>query len=174
MQQRRQPGGQGPLRGSRPGSRGGGVLGKADRSGARPATARRPAAQGAAKRTRAPGEHGLTGRAIAFLVVLAALALGYAYPVRVYLTQVAEIEATTEAQQEQRQRIEALEEEAAKWDDAQYVQIQLRKRFFWVKKGEIPLIPVWEGTLDTGKPPAESKPTNWYETLWSSVDAANG
>jgi hypothetical protein len=108
------------------------------------------------------------------LVILAALALGYAYPVRVYLTQQAQIDAMTEAQEQQRHHIEALEEEAAKWGDENYVRIQLRKRFFWVRKGETPLIPVWEGTVDTGKPPAPPKPTNWYETLWTSVDAANG
>lgn len=144
------------------------------RSGARPASARRPAAQGAAKRLRAPGQGGLSGRAIALLLILAALALGYAYPVRIYLTQVAEIDAMTNAQTSQRRHIEALEEEAAKWGDEEYVRIQVRKRLYWVQRGEIPLIPIWGDTVDTGKPPAKPAPTTWYETLLSSVDAANG
>jgi cell division protein FtsB len=144
------------------------------RSSARPAAARRPAVPGAAKRLNAQQEGGLSTRAIALLVIFAVLALGYAYPVRVYLTQVGEIDALTKAQSSQRAHIESLEEEAAKWDDPEYVRIQVRKRLYWVQRGEIPLIPIWGETVDTGKPPAKPKPDTWYETLLSSVDAANG
>ncbi len=144
------------------------------RSSARPAAARRPAAAGAAKRLRAPGSGGLSGRALAFLLVLGALALSYAIPVRIYLEQVAEIDSMTAAQEAQRRHIESLEEEAAKWDDEEYVRIQVRKRLYWVQRGEIPLIPIWGDTVDMGKPPAKPAPTTWYETLMSSVDAANG
>src|SRR5262245_37026001 len=96
------------------------------RSASRPAAARRPAPQGAAKRTRAPREGGMPGRATALLVVLAALALGYAYPVREYLTQRSEIAALAQAQAEQRKRIALLEEEEAKWHDDRYREIQVR------------------------------------------------
>jgi cell division protein FtsB len=144
------------------------------RSGSHPPAARRPAVPGAAKRLKAEAQGGLSTRAIALLVVLAALALGYAYPVRVYLTQVGEIDAMRQAQQAQRARIDSLEEEAAKWDDPEYVRIQVRKRLYWVQRGEIPLIPIWGDTVDTGKPPNKPKPNTWYETLLSSVDAANG
>jgi cell division protein FtsB len=129
---------------------------------------------GAAKRLNAQQEGGLSTRAIALLVVFAALALGYAYPMRVYLTQVAEIDALTKAQTTQRAHIESLQEEAAKWDDPAYVRIQVRKRLYWVQRGEIPLIPIWGDTIDTGRPQALPKPDTWYETLLSSVDAANG
>ncbi len=144
------------------------------RSSARPAAARRPAAAGAAKRLRAPGQGGLSGRALAFLLVLAALSLSYAIPVRIYLTQLAEIDSMSQAQEDQRRHIESLEEQAAKWNDEEYVRIQVRKRLYWVQRGEIPLIPIWGDTVDTGKPPAKPAPTTWYETLMSSVDAANG
>ncbi|WP_162908412.1 FtsB family cell division protein, partial [Allorhizocola rhizosphaerae] len=144
------------------------------RSGNRPAAVRRPAAKGAAKRTHAPSEGGLGGRAIALLLILAALALGYAYPVRVYLTQVSEIDALRRAQAEQRKHIAALEVEEAKWHDDRYLEIQVRKRLYMVQRGETPLIPIWGDTIDTGKPPAKPKPETWYETLWFSVDAANG
>jgi cell division protein FtsB len=129
---------------------------------------------GAAKRLQAPAEGGLSTRAIALLLILAALALGYAYPVRVYLTQAGEIDAMTKAQEAQRAHISSLEEEAAKWNDPEYVRIQARKRLYWVQRGEIPLIPIWGDTADTGKTPAKPKPNTWYETLLSSVDAANG
>jgi cell division protein FtsB len=161
-------------RSSRPSSAGGGRRTGDRRSDSRPAANRRPALPGAAKRLKAQSEGGLSSRAIALLVVLATLALGYAYPVRVYLTQVGEIDALTTSQATQRAHIETLEEEKAKWDDPAYVRIQVRKRLYWVQRGEIPLIPIWGDTLDMGKPPAKPKPDTWYETLLSSVDAANG
>jgi cell division protein FtsB len=173
--QRRQPGGQGPVRrprGTAPvrmrGSRDG------ERSSSRPAAARRAAAAGAAKRTTAPSQGGLTGRATVLLVVLAALALGYAYPVRVYLTQTAEIEALQRAQQDQAKHIDDLAAEAAKWQDDEYVRIQVRSRLYWVYPGETPLVPIFDpegqardsGTLPAPPPP----PDTWYGTLWSSLD----
>jgi cell division protein FtsB len=113
----------------------------------------------------------MTGRATALLLVLAALALAYAYPVREYFTQMAEIEAMTKAQEEQRQRIAALEEEEAKWHDDRYLEIQVRSRLYWVRRGEVPLIPIWEDQVDTGKPPAPPQPETWYESLLSNLDS---
>jgi cell division protein FtsB len=113
----------------------------------------------------------MPGRATVMLIVLAALALGYAYPVREYFTQLSEIRAMTQAQAEQRQRIAALEEEEAKWHDDRYLEIQVRSRLYWVRRGEVPLIPIWEDEVDTGKPPEKPKPSTWYESLWSNVDA---
>ena len=112
----------------------------------------------------------MPGRATALMVILAALALGYAYPVREYFTQRAEIQALSQAQAEQRQRIAALEEEEAKWHDDRYLEIQVRKRLYWVRKGEIPLIPIWEEDVDSGQPPPPPTPKNWYDALWSQLD----
>jgi cell division protein FtsB len=112
----------------------------------------------------------MPGRATALLVVLAALALGYAYPVREYLTQRSEIAALAQAQAEQRKRITLLEEEEAKWHDDRYREIQVRSRLYWVRKGEIPLIPIWEDEVDTGRPPPPPPPKNWIDSLWSTLD----
>jgi cell division protein FtsB len=179
--QRRQPGGQGPVRRPRDGTRGArGTAGaraarEGDRSASRPAAARRAAAAGAAKRTTAPNPHGLTGRATALLVILAALALGYAYPVRVYLTQLAEIEALRQSQAEQTERIEGLERQAEKWKDDEYVKAQVRRRFYWVYPGQTPLMPIWDPDRATDKdpaaaPPPAPEPDSWYGKLWSRLD----
>jgi cell division protein FtsB len=148
-----------------------------DRSSSRPAAARRAAAAGAAKRTNAPGQGGLTGRATVLLLLLAILVFGYAIPIRLYLTQVAEIDNLRRSQEAQRAHIGELEQTAEKWRDPEYVRIQVRKRFFYVSPGETPLIPIWDpdgpardnGTLPTGQP----TPDSWYGTLWSSLDEAN-
>jgi cell division protein FtsB len=189
MTQRLTPGGQGPAR--RAGQRGRGAppragrpvqrgvepreAGDSGRSANRPAAARRAPV----RRTTAPQPRRFTGRATVLLVVLIALALGYTYPVRVYLSQQSDIARMEAAQEAQRQRIGELTQQAALWQDDEYIKIQARKRFFMVYPGEVPLVVLTspEGAAREGgtapdagrKAPADP----WYDTLWSSIQAAN-
>jgi len=188
MTQRLTPGGQGPAR--RPGQRSRAAPPRAGRPVSRGAEAKesadtgrsanRPAARRApVRRTNAPQPRRFTGRATVLLVVLIALALGYTYPVRVYLTQQSDIARMEQAQAEQRERIGDLSERAALWKDKRYVEIQARKRFYMVYPGEVPLVVLTDpegAARDAGKPPAEGKsqPADpWYDTLWSSIQAAD-
>ncbi|WP_027644520.1 FtsB family cell division protein [Salinispora oceanensis] len=202
MQQRRTPGGQRPVRrpgqagrsgGARP-IRAGGVRGEsrattsrspgaargADgaRSANRPAV-RRSAPGGAVKRLSAPRPRWGTGRATVLVAVLVALALGYTYPVRVYLDQRTDIARMEAAQAAQRAEIERLAAEAANWQDEKYIEAKARERFFMGREGEQMLIVL-------PKPPAEAEAAGqpagqdglagadrWYDTLWSSVTAAD-
>jgi cell division protein FtsB len=153
-------------------------LSDASRSGNRPAASRRGGPGGAAKRTNAPRPRRLTGRATVLLVIVTALALGYTYPVRVYLDQESDIARIEAAQDDQRARIESLREEVAKWQDDEYVRIQAKRRFYFVRPGETPLIPVWgdePAAGDAGPPaPTTDEPAEpWYDTLWSSIQAAD-
>src|SRR5690348_10924202 len=87
------------------------------RSASRPASARRAAAGGAAKRTRAPAPGGrFTGRATALALVLGALLLAYAYPMRIYLNQQAQIAALESSEAAQRERIKEKQTQVAKWN----------------------------------------------------------
>lgn len=190
MTQRRTPSGQGPARRpgrtSRPTTRvrvrdtastriePRATTGKAR---ARPAAARRTAAAGGpTKRTVATRPRALTGRATVLAVVLVALALAYTYPVRVYLAQESQIAEMQAAQAAQRAVIAEKAEEVAKWDDPRYVEIQARERLFYVRPGEVPLLvlndPVGAARDAGGQPPAAA-PDRWYDTLWSSLEAAN-
>ncbi|MEV0329236.1 septum formation initiator family protein [Micromonospora echinospora] len=206
MQPRRTPGGQRPTRRpGHPGRPGGarvrttsregvraesrGTAGRAPgtargaegvRSASRPA-ARRTAAGGTVKRLSAPRPRRFTGRATVLFAVLIALALGYTYPVRVYLDQQADIERMEAAQAAQRELIEDLSVEAAKWQDDAYIESQARQRFFMVYPGEVPVL-VLKGrsATDPGTggplPPRSERPRSddpWYDTLWSSIEAAN-
>jgi cell division protein FtsB len=171
MTQRRTPSGQGPAR--RSGTR----LTRSGRSAARPATARRSVAAGSAARTTAQGQRRLTGRAVILLVVLIALALAYVYPLRVYFGQQDEISALQAAQARQRAHIEELEQTRQKWDDPEYVRIQARRRLFYVRPGEVPLVPIWAPEWAAREAGVEPSPAidpdrPWYETLWGSVGAA--
>ncbi|UQU64013.1 septum formation initiator family protein [Couchioplanes caeruleus] len=202
MTQRRTPSGQGPSRRStghagRPGVRSGArptrtrdtgatrieprrtvgtrTTGSLNRSGSRPAAARRAAASGATKRTVATRPKAFTGRATVLIVVLVALALAYTYPVRVYLAQESQIAQMQADQARQQDDIKGLEEEVEKWKDPEYVRIQARDRLFYVRPGEVPLLVLNDpagAARDAGRPVA-SAPDRWYDTLWGSVAAAN-
>jgi cell division protein FtsB len=144
---------------------------------ARPAAARRTAATGSAtKRTVAARPKAFTGRATVLAVVLVALALAYTYPVRVYLAQESQIARMQAAQAAQRAVIAEKAEEVAKWQDPRYVEIQARERLFYVMPGEVPLLVLNDpvgAALDAGREPPAATPDRWYDTLWSSVEAAN-
>ena len=143
---------------------------------ARPAAARRTAATGATKRTVATRPRAFTGRATVLVVVLVTLALAYTYPVRVYLAQESRIAEMQAAQALQREVIADKAEEVAKWQDPEYVRQQARGRLFYVLPGETPLIILDDpegAARDAGQPPPAAAPDRWYDTLWSSVEAAN-
>lgn len=152
-------------------------IARTGRSAARPASARRAAAAGSAARTTAKGQRRLTGRATMMLFVLAALALAYVYPLRVYFGQQDEIAALQAAQDRQKEHIADLQLTAAKWDDPEYVRIQARSRLYYVRPGEVPLVPIWApdwAAREAGIDPEAVKKARqpWYETLWESVGAA--
>ncbi len=149
------------------------------RPASRPAAARRTAAGGTVKRLTAPQPRRFTGRATVLFAVLIALALAYTYPVRVYLDQQADIARMEASQAAQREEIEDLSAKAAKWRDPAYIEAQARERFFMVRPGETPLVVLSDpegAAKEAGKgaqagPP--KRPDPWYDTLWSSVQAAN-
>jgi cell division protein FtsB len=193
MTQRRTPSGQGPSRRSGPTARPGG-RGSAARATTRvepratvtripatrvtrPVATRRTAASGGAtKRTVAPRPRAFTGRATVLIVVLVVLALGYTYPVRVYLAQESQIGKMQTAQAAQRAKIADLTEEVAKWQDPEYVRIQARDRLFYVRPGEVPLLVLDDpagAARDAGRPLPSAAPQSWYDTLWGSIEAAN-
>lgn len=197
MQQRRAPSGQRPARrsGARGTPRDGGVRaeprgtagrapgagrgGDGVRSANRPAAARRTAVGGTVKRLSAPHPRRFTGRATVLFAVLIALALGYTYPVRVYLDQQTDIERMESSQASQRKLIEGLAAEAAKWQDEEYIRIKARERFFMGRPGETLLVVLSDpegAARDAGRPVHPTQPQTpdpWYDTLWSSVRAAN-
>jgi cell division protein FtsB len=126
------------------------------------------------RRTRAPRPRPrLSARAIVLGLVLVALALAYAYPVRVLLSQQAQIAAIQIAQDEQRARIAALNNELAKWADDEYVRTQARRRLHYIKPGEVAYVIVPSpngGGTGTGEATTSGP---WYSQLWSNIQAAD-
>ncbi|MFI7607165.1 septum formation initiator family protein [Micromonospora sp. NPDC049366] len=148
------------------------------RSANRPAAARRSGAGGTVRRLSAPHPRRLTGRATVLFAVLIALALAYTYPVRVYLDQQADIERMEAAQAAQEKLIAGLSEEAAKWQDKAFIEAQARQRFYMGRPGEKLVIVLDDpagAARDAGHGTSAGPvtPDPWYDTLWSSVRAAN-
>jgi len=146
------------------------------RSATRPASARRAASAGTARRTTAPaGGSRLTGRAAALGLVLLALMLAYAYPVRLFLQQQAQIQRLELAQAAQRATIGQLAGEAAKWNDPAYVKAQARARFQMVEPGTKAYLVI---PAPVPAPPTPgstpSAPSNtWYGVLWGTLRDAD-
>jgi cell division protein FtsB len=118
----------------------------------------------------------MTGRATVLLAVFVALALAYTYPVRLYLAQESQITQLEADQAAQKAAIDAKSLELQKWQDPEYLRAQARARLFYVRPGEIPLRVLNDpaGVASrAGKKPAAPAPDRWYETLWSSVEAAD-
>ncbi|MGY0233232.1 FtsB family cell division protein [Longispora urticae] len=148
------------------------------RSGSRPAAARRPAAPGAAQRTRPPRQRKFTGRAAILGILLATLVLAYAYPVRTYLTQNAEMARVEDQLQAQQTRIDKLSLQRKKWDDPQYFAQQARERLQLVLPGDTAYRVT--DSVAGGAPDADSSNRGkaasegpWYGKLWSSTKAAD-
>lgn len=186
MTQRRTPSGQGPSR--RPGAaarptarsrvRHTGATRIEPRTtsarAARPAAARRTATP--AQRTVATRPKAFTSRATVLVVVLIALALAYTYPVRVYLDQESQIAELERSQAAQRAEIADKEIEVAKWQDPEYIRTQARDRLYYVRPGEVPLLVLNDpdgAARDAGRQRPAAAPDRWYDTLWSSVEAAD-
>jgi cell division protein FtsB len=113
----------------------------------------------------------VSGRAAALGVLLFALTLAYAFPLRTYLAQQAEIAQLEEDQRAQRERIQALVDEVARWDDEEYVKDQALARFRLVEVNKQVYIVSADPAPATDADPAT--PASWYEQVWSSVQTAD-
>ncbi|MGX6602695.1 FtsB family cell division protein [Micromonosporaceae bacterium Da 78-11] len=189
MTQRRTPSGQGPSR--RPGPsasrvRTTGAIGTtrvqqrsaATRNKARPALSRRTVTvgTGTTKRTVATRPRALTGRATVLIVVFVALALAYTYPLRVYLAQESQIAQLEADQAERRTAITKTSQELAKWNDQEYIRAMAREKRFYVRPGQVAILVLNDpagAALENGRNAPAAAPDRWYDTLWSSVRAAD-
>jgi hypothetical protein len=112
------------------------------------------------------------------MLVLMGLLLAYTYPIRVYLSQQAEIARLEQEHAVKMAHIDDLRAERAKWDDPEYVKAQARKRFQLVERGDQTYIVTFDPVAaadDAAAKPAATKAAEppWYGKLWSSLAEAN-
>ena len=90
---------------------------------------------------------------------------------RVYLAQQAQIDQLQASQAAQRNRINDLKAQIARWDDPDYVIMQARTRLQLVRRGEL-LFVVQADSPPTG-PAAAPSDGSWLSQLWSNVQGAD-
>ena len=112
------------------------------------------------------------GRAVALLVVLGALALTLALPIREWVSQrmeISRLEASVAATQ---QGVVDLATEQERWQDPAYVAAQARSRLHFVLPGEIGYVVI--GANDTPVATAATdEEQSWWLGLWDSVRVAD-
>ncbi|MCU1692883.1 MAG: hypothetical protein JWM64_1974 [Frankiales bacterium] len=158
--------------------------------GRRPASSRpdagsRTAARAAARRTAgrsslppSTGRSALTTRATVLGLVLVALVLSAAVPLREFLAQRGDIRQAEAAQTDARARIAALEARKRQLEDPAQVRQLARERFGYVLPGETlytvlrPQAPA-EQPVKAGQVPATRPEEPWYQQVWGSVGAAD-
>lgn len=118
--------------------------------------------------------HVHTGRVVALIVVLAALAVTLAIPVRAWLTQRAEIAALEADVAAAQIRVADLQQELEDWNDPAFVIAQARSRLHFVFPGEVGYVVL--GSDDRPVTPdttAAQRPVPWHEQLWESTRQAD-
>ena len=124
----------------------------------------------------APGA-GLTTRAAVLGLVLCALLVSAALPLREYLAQRGRIGAAVSAQAAQQQRVAGLERQRALLDDPSYVASLARERLHYVRPGETTYVVIGPqaavGPVPRGGAGPAGSGAPWWSQLWGSVRTAD-
>jgi cell division protein FtsB len=121
----------------------------------------------------------LTGRAALLALVLCALVVALAYPMRQYVSQRSDIADQRREAQKVAQRVQQLREEKARWQDPDYVRTQAREHLHYVMPGEtgyqLAGVPSAGGTAAQGQGGTSEAAAHrpWYDNLWDGVDRAD-
>ncbi|GAA1269626.1 hypothetical protein GCM10009677_22840 [Sphaerisporangium rubeum] len=118
----------------------------------------------------------LTGRAAILAVVVCAIAMSLAYPIREYVAQRRQIAQLERQQAQALQALADLAERSKQLDDPAYIRQQARVRLHYCGTGEKCYV-VRDPERPAGsRPKAEGTPrakAPWYQTLWESIEAAD-
>ena len=121
----------------------------------------------------APRSTRLTGRAAVLAVVICAIALSLAYPIREYITQRRQIDSLVAQQQTMLTQVKNLQAQQAKLASAAYIEQLARQELDMCFPGTQCYIV--EGSQPQVSPaqPARPGPAPWYDKLWRSVQQAD-
>jgi cell division protein FtsB len=109
-----------------------------------------------------------TSRAAVLAVVVCAIALSLAYPVREYLAQRRQIDALQAQRQAIVAQLSRLEAQQRQMRDPAYVEQLARQRLHFCLRGQTCYLVI--GAHHHSSRPASVTSTPWYELLWQSVE----
>jgi cell division protein FtsB len=116
----------------------------------------------------------LTSRAAILAIVVCAIALSLAYPIREYIAQRREIAELRQEQRVAQQQVEQLAQRKRRLGDESYIKREARRRLHYCMPGERCYV-VLDGGEGSGSAQQRQSPRTppWYVTLWRSVEAAD-
>jgi cell division protein FtsL len=114
----------------------------------------------------------LTSRAAVLAVVICAIALSLAYPVREYIAQRRQIDQLQAERQMLNGQLASLQHQQQRLGDPAYIEQLAGNKLHMCLRGETCYIVIGGHTAGSGAASAASL-TPWYERLWQSVQQAN-
>ena len=114
----------------------------------------------------------LTGRAALLAVVICAIALSLAYPVREYIAQRQQIDQLLAQQATTSAQVKALQDQAAALGQPSYIEQRARDELHMCFPDE-KCYQVIAGLAPAAPAPAKPTASPWYSRLWQSVQRAD-
>ncbi len=121
------------------------------------------------------GNPALTSRAAILAVVVCAIALSLAYPVREYIAQRKEIADLRRQEAVARRQVDELAQRKQQLGDKSYIEREATRRLHYCRP-DVKCYIVLDGSGGDGQQSRKGGPAStppWYETLWRSVEAAD-
>ncbi len=106
-------------------------------------------------------------------LVVAALMLTLAVPVRAWFAQRAEIAGLRTDVESARDRVAALEVQKQRWDDPSFVAAEARRRLHFVLPGEVGYVTLGAGAAAGSDQAQEGPASPWYSGLWSALQQSD-
>jgi cell division protein FtsB len=114
-----------------------------------------------------------TGRAAVLAVVICAIALSLAYPVREYIAQRRQIDQLQAQRLGMLTQLRTLERQQQRLNDPAYIEQLARDKLHFCMSGETCYVIIGGGPGRAASRTAGAV-TPWYERLWHSVQQADG
>ena len=121
----------------------------------------------------APRSTRLTGRAAVLAVVICAIVLSLAYPIREYATQRRQIDSLVAQQQTMLAQVRSLQAQQAKLSSPAYIEQLARQELDMCFPGTQCYIVEGGQPLISTAHAARRGPAPWYDKLWQSVQQAD-
>jgi len=114
-----------------------------------------------------------TSRAAVLAVVICAIALSLAYPVREYIAQSRQIDQLQAQRQMMLAQLQTLERQQHRLGDPAYIEQLARDKLHFCMTGQTCYVIIGGGSRPGSPQAAQAAATPWYERLWHSVQQAD-
>jgi cell division protein FtsL len=114
-----------------------------------------------------------TSRAAVLAVVICAIALSLAYPVREYIAQRRQIDQLQAERQQLTTTLRQLEQQQGRLNDPAYIEQLAMNELHLCMRGATCYVVVRDQPRHPGASADSASLTPWYERLWQSVQQAN-